>query len=296
LGRSLGVGIALVGIVFVAVAVARQWDELRVLLSSAHLGVLLAALAAATAGMLTIALSWLIALRIFGAEMSALAALRAYFRGEAGKYIPGTVWAVVGRAELAVRAGAARSSAYCSVAVGLVALYSGAAVVSMLTFAYHWSAGAWVPFAATGAVLIIGGLLMTGTVWSAVSDWLRRSSKGAVWLPARSQFLGLVALSVPTWLLIGTTTWFLTWSLWPTAPFKSVLFATAFSWLGGFLAVPVPGGLGVREALFVASLASAPPGVAPAAAVLARLTFMLVDGAAAVLASVSGSRNWVPKS
>ena len=46
-----------------------------------------------------------------------------YFVGEIGKYVPGGIWPVVGRAELARRGGHPRSGAYASVALSLGALY-----------------------------------------------------------------------------------------------------------------------------------------------------------------------------
>ena len=289
LSRGLGIAIAAAGTVLVSVAVARRWDEIQDGVGSMHPGLLLLAVASAAAGMVAIALAWRAALAIFGTELTRSATLRAYFRGEVGKYIPGSVWSVVGRAELATRAGARRSDAYCSVLLGLAALYSGAAVVSVAAVASGVVGDPRIRIGALLGLSLGAGLLMNGAVWNAVSNGLRHMSKGAVWLPSRSQFLVLVALSLPVWLLIGTATWILTRSVWPEAPFSTVLLATAASWLGGFLAVPVPGGLGVREWLFVALLAAAPVGAAPAAAVLARLVFMLVDGSGALLASIPSS-------
>ena len=70
-----------------------------------------------------------------------------------------------------------------------------------------------------------------------------------------------------------------------------VVFATALSWVVGFIAIGVPGGLGVREATFAAVLSVAvPAGVGPAAALAARLVFMLVDTVGAVGASASTRR------
>jgi uncharacterized membrane protein YbhN (UPF0104 family) len=45
----------------------------------------------------------------------------------------------------------------------------------------------------------------------------------------------------------------------------------------GFVLVPVPGGVGVREAAFVAAAGSLDPGIAAATAVVARALFVVVD-------------------
>lgn len=289
LGRGLGTVIAVAGLAFVGWAVVRRWDEIGDGVRSVSPGRLLLAIAAAAAGMTTIALAWRSALAVCGVQMSRPAALKAYFRGEAGKYIPGSVWAVVGRAELAVRSGARRSDAYYSVVLGLAALYAGALVVSVTTV-FAVTGDPRIRIAAALGPAAAAGLLLNRVAWDGASNLLRRATKGAAGLPGRGQFLRLVGLSLPAWPLIGLGTWILTRSLWPEAPFTAVLFATSVSWLGGFLAVPVPGGLGVREGLFVAALAGAPLGAAAASAVLARLVFMLVDGAGAALGSISRAR------
>ena len=60
--------------------------------------------------------------------------------------------------------------------------------------------------------------------------------------------------------------------------------AAMFSWVVGFLLVPVPGGVGVREAAFVALVGgSVPAGIRATVAVVARLAFMLVDAAGALI-------------
>jgi uncharacterized membrane protein YbhN (UPF0104 family) len=58
-----------------------------------------------------------------------------------------------------------------------------------------------------------------------------------------------------------------------------VALAAVVSWIIGFV-TPAPGGLGVREAVFVA-LAGVAAGPAAAAAILARVLFVLVDGVGA---------------
>ena len=61
----------------------------------------------------------------------------------------------------------------------------------------------------------------------------------------------------------------------------AIAFAAVLSWIAGFLAVPVPGGVGVREAVFVAA-AGLDPGVGAAVALVTRAVFMAVDAAGAL--------------
>ncbi len=102
-------------------------------------------------------------------------------------------------------------------------------------------------------------------------------------LPDYRTMLRLLAGYVPAWFAIGAGTWAITRSLDPHAPFGNVFAAAVVSWIVGFLLVPVPGGVGVREGAFTALVSLPHKGVAATAAILARLAFMLVDGGGAVL-------------
>ena len=58
-------------------------------------------------------------------------------------------------------------------------------------------------------------------------------------------------------------------------------------WVVGFVLVPVPGGVGVREATFVAAAGSLDPGIAAATAVVARAVFVVVDVVGALLGALA---------
>jgi uncharacterized membrane protein YbhN (UPF0104 family) len=57
------------------------------------------------------------------------------------------------------------------------------------------------------------------------------------------------------------------------------------AWCAGFLAIPAPGGIGVRESIFVLTSGMAAHDAA-AAALLARLAFVVADGAGAALGAL----------
>ena len=85
-----------------------------------------------------------------------------------------------------------------------------------------------------------------------------------------------VTAYVPAWLLIGAVSWALGVGLgFDVAP-VALVGATVAAWLAGFLAIPVPGGAGVREAVFVL-LCGLPRAEAAAIAVAARIVFIGVD-------------------
>jgi uncharacterized membrane protein YbhN (UPF0104 family) len=66
--------------------------------------------------------------------------------------------------------------------------------------------------------------------------------------------------------------------------------AAILSWIVGFVSVPVPGGIGVREAAFVAVVGTIPTGVRATVAVAARLCFILVDTGGAALGAMAWRR------
>ena len=83
----------------------------------------------AAVGMVAIALPWRRALRLLGGDLPIGQLVARYFVGEIGKYVPGGVWPILGRGELARRHGVRRAAAYGSVALSLVALYLAAMFV-----------------------------------------------------------------------------------------------------------------------------------------------------------------------
>lgn len=108
-------------------------------------------------------------------------------------------------------------------------------------------------------------------------------SESVLRLPSWSGAIGLLAWHMPAWVLIGVATGMIA-QLFDVGGvnYADVVFATAAAWTIGFVAVPVPGGIGVREGVFVALVSLDPP-IAMTVAVSARAIFVLIDllGAAA---------------
>ena len=86
-------------------------------------------------------------------------------------------------------------------------------------------------------------------------------------IPSWTRCLQLTMTYIPVWLLIGAATTLVTRSLVVDPPIARVALAAVVSWIIGFI-TPSPGGIGVREAVFVA-LAGVAAGPAAAAAILA---------------------------
>jgi glycosyltransferase 2 family protein len=289
--------VAAAGGAFVATAIAREWRVVRSSLADAEAGWLVAGLALAGAAMVAIAIPWRRALALVGVESNRAATVVWYFLGEIGKYIPGGLWPVVGRAELARRGGLPRAASYASVALSLGALYLAAMllVAGLAPFAITDDGGD------TGALwlllLLPAGLGLLhhrplGWMLGRAERLLRR--RLAVRIPPWSAAVGLVTRYLPAWVLVGTATWCIARALEPGVSWLAVAPAAVLSWVVGFLSVPVPGGVGVREAAFVALVSALPDGIGATTAVVARLSFMAVDACGAALGALTW-RRWRPR-
>ncbi|HZR12607.1 MAG TPA: lysylphosphatidylglycerol synthase transmembrane domain-containing protein [Acidimicrobiia bacterium] len=280
LTTAVGILIAIAGGVFVVRAIASQWTDVRRSIDDANVAWLAAGGAIAALGMVAIALPWRRALALLGADVTFRATIVWYFVGEIGKYVPGGIWPVVGRAELVRRGGIPRPASYASVALSLGALYLAgmlvAAVLLPLRF-LHGGATAWLwvlVLLPVGIALLHHRLL--GWLVARAERLLKRDLPVVV--PRWSSSLRLVLEYVPSWLLIGTATWCIARAFTAHASWLTIAPAAMISWVAGFVLVPVPGGIGVREAAFVALVGGGiPSGTRAAIAVTARLAFMLVD-------------------
>jgi hypothetical protein len=298
--RSLGLVVAVLGVGFVTRELVRSWDDVRAAIADANPGLLAAALVVGSAGFVVIGLGWRRCLRAMGARPAIRDALHWYYVGQLGKYVPGGIWPVVGRGEMARRGGVPASIGYGSTVLSLGVTY----LAAILTMTLALAAGAtgrdgvlWQPVL---ALLPLGILALHPKVVAAALRAARRVTRRELRIPVPSWgvSVGLLVWHVPAWLAIGTATWLTALALDPGSPdLRNLLFATVLSWVAGFLVVPAPGGIGVREAVFIAAATSLSSlGVAAAVAVVARVLFILVDLAGAGVSTVlAQSRTRTPR-
>jgi uncharacterized membrane protein YbhN (UPF0104 family) len=281
----VGTVIAVLGFAFVIRRAAQHWTDVQYAIHHAHRGWIALAIVLAVAGMLSIAVAWRPVVHAVGGEASLRDIVRWYFPGELGKYVPGGIWPVVGRGELARRGGIRRTVAYASVALSLAGLYlAGIALVAALlpaVLVHHHGSSA--PLLIV-LLLPIGIVALHPRVQRWMYDRVARVTKREIpiEIPAWRTSLTIVVRYLPAWACIGSATWCMTKAFTTHGSFVQVFVATVASWVAGFV-VPVPGGVGVREAAFVA-LAGLPGGIGPTVAIMARLMFMAVDTLGAALA------------
>jgi glycosyltransferase 2 family protein len=287
LSALVGAVIGLTCAGFVAARLASQWSEVRDHVAGASIGWILAALVLAGCGMTWIAACWRRALALSGPAPSLRRTIAWYYAGEMGKYVPGGVWPVLGRGELARRGGVPRTRAYPSVGLSLATLYLAALAVAAVLVPLDLANQSESP-----AALLMLALLPVGlaALHPRVLGWARTRLARVtgvgdeIVIPPWPATIRLVSSYLPAWLFIWAATWCAARALVPDPPVLRIGIATMLSWVAGFAAVPVPAGAGVREAVFLAA-SGLPAGLGAAIAVGTRLAFLLVDVAGTVLTS-----------
>jgi glycosyltransferase 2 family protein len=293
-----GMTLAAIGVAFVAVALARHWPSVSVAVRSASAVWLFAGLALGMGGMLGIALVWTGELRRRAGPVPVAEGASWYFVGELAKYVPGGIWSVVGRGEMAVRGGIGRAQAYSATVFALGGTFGAAGVVALLMVPAQ--RGLILGDRVSERVLLVGGLallLVAAAVLWLVRERLARRVRGSsafgnvapsldVGPPPVRALVGLILRSLPVWGCMGASTWALAVAFGVEVPVTEALFATSLAWFAGFVVFPAPSGFGVRELVFVWALASAPPGTAALIAATARVVSILADVVGAGAGSV----------
>ena len=281
-------GIAIVG--FAARSLVRNWDQLRAqplewsiepgwLISSAVVVWLMYGLLIA---------AWRIMLTGWGRGLDFWSAARIWTVSSLGKYLPGKVWAVAGMAVMAQRAGVGAGPATGSaIILQVLAIGTGAAVAALsgwssLRAAYPGAEGG-LAVLLVASVLAVAVLLRPDSVRKIVRIALPEATVSLT-PPIGAVAFGITANAI-AWLGYGVALWLLARGLLPSAGLGLLPAIAVFtaSYLAGFLALFAPGGIGVREGVFILML-QGPIGIgaATALAVASRLLLTVTELGAAV--------------
>jgi hypothetical protein len=282
------VGLSIV--LFALRALVRNWDQLRSQPLEWQLrpGWLVLSLVLIWLMYALLILAWRTMLSGWGQQLDGWSAARIWILSSLGKYIPGKVWAVAGMALLSQRAGVAAWAATGSaVVMQVLAIGTGAAVAGLagarILESAHQGAGTGLLLLVAGAIISVGLLL-----WPPfLRRLLRLAAPQAVAerQPAARGIVVGIATNIVAWLGYGLALWLLGRGLLPTSGLSLRLAITVFtaSYLAGFLALFAPGGIGVREGLFILMLQE-PLGVGAATslALASRLLLTVAELGAAV--------------
>jgi uncharacterized membrane protein YbhN (UPF0104 family) len=233
---------------------------------------------------------WLLLLRALGQRPVLLPAARAYFVGHLGKYVPGKAWALVLRATLSRPAGVPAGVAALTGVYETLTTMAAGALFAAVVLSWQMAAGSehqvWL---ALGLLALAGVPILPGIFNPVVRRLSAPFLKGdAVPLPRlghRTLLEGLV-LGVAGWGVLGLSLWAVLRALRPElAPWAWDVWLrwaaiAALAYVAGFLALVLPGGVGVREAVLQIALK---PEVGPLLSVLVPLLLRLLWTVAEVL-------------
>lgn len=200
--------------------------------------------------------SWRRMLAGWGPLLSYLEAARIWVLSSMGKYLPGKIWAIAGMALLAERRGVSPAAATGSaillqvVSIGTGALLVG--ITGMTALEAHWPGGRL----AVGLVLLASAGGLAAIMWPRVARLLlarlQRGSEQRLTPDPAAVGFGIIA-NLLAWAGYGVALWLLARGVLPAATLSipEAIGAFAGSYIAGLLFLLAPGGLGVREGVFV---------------------------------------------
>jgi uncharacterized membrane protein YbhN (UPF0104 family) len=291
-------------------SVFEQWPQVRkTWLDLAWESVLLSAMAA-LAGMFANSMAWRAAADDLEHRVSVPAALQICMVGQLGKYIPGSIWAYVLQVELGKRAGLPRARAFLAtlVALGLgVVAALGLGLLNLPSLRLAADAADYSYASSVRVALYIVAILFPIALVCAIPQVLTRLVQLALKLLRRPPMrhnvtlkgvLRVVAWSALGYTLFGVHLWLLANA--QAAPGVSGLLRSigsfAIAITVGMFAFLSPSGLGVREAVLVATLtpflaSAGGVGAAIGIALASRLIFTIADLVGAGIAALAGMRH-----
>ncbi len=281
LANLIGIAVGVLGLAFVALRIVRDREEISDALSSSDPIWLIAAAISGLAAMALLGVNWLVIVRHGGAPAPWRRGMYWFFVGQLGKYVPGGIWPIVGQAELAHRDTTPRPVAYWSTAMSMVATLLGAVAVGALSGLIAPAGSRIVPILLAVALAVVLAAFASDRVRRALHRLAGRVTTRELRLPDAGWFAVLIVRYLPVWVLFSGMNIFSVVALGGTLDGELVITLisiTCVSWIAGFVIIGLPGGLGVREAVFI-SMATAPlgAGLAVSVAVISRIVSVAVD-------------------
>jgi uncharacterized membrane protein YbhN (UPF0104 family) len=286
-GQWLGAAVVLV---FVARFLVRNWTAIRGERVAWELSPawILASVAIVLLTYVLLVESWRRMLQGWGPRLGWLDAARIWVLSSLGMYVPGRVWAIAGMAVLAQRRGIPAWTATASaVLLQVVSIGTGALLVGItgITALEAHRPGSRIALA---VIALVSVLALAAVSWTPLAGRLLARfgivTEGR--LTPRPAAVGFgIAANLAAWLLYGAALWALARGVLPSSglSFGEAAGAFAGSYIAGLLFLLAPGGLGVREGVFMWMLQDRiGPANALALAAVSRLGMTLADLLAAL--------------
>jgi uncharacterized membrane protein YbhN (UPF0104 family) len=292
-GRRVALALLLVAALALAVgSLAAQWPDVRAGAGELSVGPTAGAVAAVLLSLGANLLAWQAMLAGLGVEVPLRRAARIFFVGQLGKYVPGSIWPVVAQMELGAGYGLSRSVIGAAGLLTLGVAVPVALLLGLLAVPALLSSGGstyLLVFLALPAAVVVLSPPVLNPLLDRALRLLRR--------PALEQRLTaatvvrVAALTGASHVLLGVHAWLLARDLGADGPALLLLAVGAFALanVAGLLALPLPAGAGVREAVLVLCLAPVlPVGKSLLLALLSRAILTVGDLAVAATAARGG--------
>lgn len=210
----------------------------------------------------------------------------AFFVSQLGKYIPGAIWQAAGLVSLS-RALGVRIGRSVTAFTIMALTQAVAGCTFALLLALSWTSASPALRLCLGFGTIAALALVDRRWMVKVLHLVPRTRKASLdVVPRQRAILGACLASVATLAVTSAAYVLLLGSLQPVHKPLLVFAAYAVAWTVGFLAVPIPSGVGIREAVLAAILhGTFPASVIIAASVYLRLVSVATEGGLAALAA-----------
>lgn len=271
-------------LVAVVVALVTSWDDVAPYLGSLSVSAVVVALLAAFLAPCCTMLGWRRMLADLGSPIGVPAAGGVFFVGQLGKYIPGSIWAVLAQAEMGSRLGVPRRR------VGVVGLL--AIALALLTGSVIGLPALPVLLGRSelgGYAIVVVVILLTVACYPPVLNWGIARGLRLLRQPGLEHALsgravvGTLVWFTLAWMSSGLAVLVVAWDVSDASMtgLHVILMATcgfALATSFGMISVVFPAGVGVRDGVLALVLATSMPLAAAAAvAVVMRFLTIFVD-------------------
>jgi len=270
-------------------ALGSQWADVSARVDELSFAWLAASFLATAAALVASFWAWRVTLRGLGAPLPARTAGRIFFLGQLGKYVPGSIWALVGQMELGRAAGVRRDRMATAGVLVLVISLGAALGLGILAIPALAEAGAGGYGLLVLGVVPLAVMLHPRVLDPVLGRVLRLIRRPPLDRPVTGRMvLEVTALSILSNGLLGVAVWAIARDLganeWRFLPLAIGGYALAAA--ASLVVVPLPAGLGLREAILVLVLA---PDLGAAGATLVAVTARLVVVVADLLTAGSAA-------
>jgi uncharacterized membrane protein YbhN (UPF0104 family) len=262
--RAVSLTITILIVLWILKPIKEQWPNVRdQILSTSPLHFILASLMFAIFLFAFRAFVWRQVLAGFGHKLPIRVATRIWSISELARYLPGAIWQVVGRVYLVRPYGVSGAISSTSQILEIFTFLLGNVIMASVCLLYFGirkdvdgSARMWL-YTAMALVPTLALLLHPKVFYAVVNRVLVSINKPPITQRLRGKRLAMLL----AWVLVGLVwqslaVWLITHDVLQLRLVKWWVVAGAYSlaWCAGFLAIWAPGGIGVREVVFMTTM------------------------------------------